>query len=250
MNPIETIATRSDVRHITSSGKCMLAVGDSFETPIEEQPYARIIVTSPPYNLGMEYESFSSWGEYIDFIGRFASLCDNIVLPGGYAFVNFQVEYTSPVRLEQVYMDKFGDVGRRVITERVWKKKESTIARKAYNYRSPRAIAGHEHLWTFRRKSDTAWDPPRNRERSLMSVWDTSDEPTGVLKQHPAAFPEAIPRWAIEVHCDEGDMVVDPFSGTGTTACVAKRMGMRSVGVEKRRDYHDIAVGRMLMLDL
>jgi DNA modification methylase len=203
---------------------------------------ARLVVTSPPYNAGKEYEEWESWEEYFVFLSRFAELCEYLVEDDGYVVVNFGVEYTAPKRIEQVYHEAFEAVGWRVITERVWKKKSSTVRCKAYNWRSPRAIADHEHVWTLRRKQDTEWDPPRDKQRSLMSVWDTSDEPVGALKQHPAAFPEAIPRWAIQVHCDPGDLVVDPFSGGGTTVCVAVGLGMRGIGTELREDYHATAV--------
>ncbi len=73
--------------------------------------------------------------------------------------------------------------------------------------------------------------------------------PTNVLhlatvcnnKQHSAAFPEALPEWFINLFTDEDDIVLDPFAGSGTTAVVAKKCKRHFIGVEKVREYCDLA---------
>ena len=73
--------------------------------------------------------------------------------------------------------------------------------------------------------------------------------PTNVLhlatecnnKNHSAAFPEALPEWFIKLFTKEGDTVLDPFMGSGTTNTVAKRMGRHSIGIEIMPEYHQLA---------
>jgi site-specific DNA-methyltransferase (adenine-specific) len=73
--------------------------------------------------------------------------------------------------------------------------------------------------------------------------------PTNVLhlatecgnKNHSAAFPEALPEWFIKLFTDEGDLVLDPFLGSGTTCAVAQRLRRNSVGVEILADYCGLA---------
>ena len=73
--------------------------------------------------------------------------------------------------------------------------------------------------------------------------------PTNVLhlatecnnKNHSAAFPEALPEWFIKLFTKEGDTVLDPFMGSGTTNIVAKRMGRHSIGIEIVPEYHQLA---------
>ena len=73
--------------------------------------------------------------------------------------------------------------------------------------------------------------------------------PTNVLhlatecnnKNHSAAFPEALPEWFIKLFTKEGDTVLDPFTGSGTTNIVAKRMGRHSIGIEIMPEYHRLA---------
>lgn len=59
-------------------------------------------------------------------------------------------------------------------------------------------------------------------------------------KNHSAAFPEALPEWFINLFTREGDSVLDPFMGSGTTVIVAERMGRNAIGVEILREYYDM----------
>lgn len=73
--------------------------------------------------------------------------------------------------------------------------------------------------------------------------------PTNVLhlatecgnKSHSAAFPEALPEWFIKLFTDEGDLVLDPFVGSGTTCAIAQKLRRNSIGVEILAEYCDLA---------
>lgn len=60
-------------------------------------------------------------------------------------------------------------------------------------------------------------------------------------KNHSAVFPEALPEWFIKLFTKEGDIVLDPFLGSGTTTRVAKRMGRNSIGIEVLEEYYNLA---------
>jgi DNA modification methylase len=72
--------------------------------------------------------------------------------------------------------------------------------------------------------------------------------PTNVLhlatecsnKNHSAAFPQELPEWFIKLFTKEGDTVLDPFAGSGTTLFVAKAMGRNAIGVEIVQEYYDM----------
>ncbi len=72
--------------------------------------------------------------------------------------------------------------------------------------------------------------------------------PTNVLhmatecgnKNHSAAFPEALPEWFIKLFTEEGDWVLDPFAGSGTTLRVAQRMRRNSIGIEINEKYYNL----------
>ena len=69
--------------------------------------------------------------------------------------------------------------------------------------------------------------------------------PTNVLhmatecsnRGHSAAFPESLPDWFIRLFTDEGDMVLDPFAGSGTTLAVAAKLNRRSIGIDVNPEY-------------
>ena len=83
-----------------------------------------------------------------------------------------------------------------------------------------------------------------------ISNWIGRDKayPTNVLhlatecnnKKHSAAFPEELPQWFIKLFTQEGDMVLDPFAGSGTTLFVAERMHRSAIGVEIMDEYYQM----------
>jgi site-specific DNA-methyltransferase (adenine-specific) len=60
-------------------------------------------------------------------------------------------------------------------------------------------------------------------------------------KKHSAAFPKEIPRWFIKLFTQPGDIVLDPFLGSGTTSVVSKEMSRNSIGIEIQEEYYKIA---------
>lgn len=74
--------------------------------------------------------------------------------------------------------------------------------------------------------------------------------PTNVLvmatetsnKQHSATFPKELPSWFIKLFTKEGDIVLDPFLGSGTTSVAALALKRNSIGIEIRKDYYSIAI--------
>lgn len=77
--------------------------------------------------------------------------------------------------------------------------------------------------------------------------------PTNVLhlatecgnKSHSAAFPKALPEWFIKLFTDEGDLVLDPFAGSGTTLEAAKSLGRNSIGIEILSQYCEMSRERL-----
>lgn len=77
--------------------------------------------------------------------------------------------------------------------------------------------------------------------------------PTNVLhlatecnnKEHSAAFPDELPEWFIKLFTKEGDIVLDPFMGSGTTVNVANKMGRIGFGIEIVKEYYKLAEGQL-----
>lgn len=83
-----------------------------------------------------------------------------------------------------------------------------------------------------------------------VSHWINRDRvyPTNVIhlatecnnKEHSAVFPEGIPEWFINLFTKEGDMVLDPFAGSGTTLVVSQKMRRNSIGIEILSEYYEM----------
>ncbi len=69
-------------------------------------------------------------------------------------------------------------------------------------------------------------------------------------KNHSAAFPEGLPEWFIKLFTKEGDTVLDPFMGSGTTNFVAKRMRRNSIGIEIVPEYYEMVKSKIQPVEL
>ena len=79
---------------------------------------------------------------------------------------------------------------------------------------------------------------PTQEFRNKRSVWSINTAQSG--EAHFAVFPEKIPELCIKAGTKEGDIVLDPFMGSGTTASVAQRLGRKWIGIELNEDYAQI----------
>jgi len=83
-----------------------------------------------------------------------------------------------------------------------------------------------------------------------ISNWISRDKayPANVLhmatecgnKNHSAVFPEKLPEWFIKLFTEEGDVVLDPFAGSGTALIVANRLKRSAIGIELNKEYFDL----------
>ena len=80
---------------------------------------------------------------------------------------------------------------------------------------------------------NTAW--------GYRGVWEI---PSARRRGHPAPFPEVLAERLIEMLTDPGDVVLDPFLGSGATLVAAQHLGRRCVGLDKERDYLSLVVER------
>ena len=84
--------------------------------------------------------------------------------------------------------------------------------------------------------------------RNKRSVWKINTQP--YKEAHFAVFPEELPTLCIKAGSDEGDVVLDPFFGSGTTGWVAQRLGRKWIGIELNPEYIKIAEKRFIQQDL
>jgi site-specific DNA-methyltransferase (adenine-specific) len=225
-------------------------LGDSARLPeLADALQANLIVTSPPYSLGVDYGQAGyaddqPYANYLDWVRAWATTLLSVSADGGRACVNMPLDSNKGGKraIYADYLRIFQEVGWVYQTSIVWN--EQNISRRTAwgSWLSPSApfvTAPVEmipvfHKGNFRRPARDGRRGDITRDEFLawtLGVWTfPGANPRRV--GHPAPFPEELPRRLIKLYSYPGDLVLDPFAGSGTTLVAAKRLGRASVGVE------------------
>ena len=221
-----------------------------------------VIVTSPPYNLGIGYSSYhdrKTEAGYLDWMERVAAALRRVLRPDGSFFLNVSGSSSQPwlpfeliVRLRPLFA---------LQNHIVWVKSIAT-GDDAVGHFKP--VPGerflhrnHEHLFHLTQHGDVRLDrlavgvpfkdksniARRGHARDLRCRGDTWFVPYPTVRSraqkfsHPGTFPIDLPRWCIRLHGKAAPVVLDPFAGTGTTLLAAGLEGGRGIGIEIDPDY-------------
>lgn len=213
-----------------------------------------LIFTSPPYGVGIDYgESYEDTIESLrKMLAVLPKLWAGVVVNGGFAAINFgdiingreiagavePCEY--PMAME--YWPAFRAAGWVLFTRRIWQKPHARV-HSPWAIKSCRAASDWEHLWIWKLpgKPITA-----RGESSAFGIWDTSeDHGVDIGKDvHGAGMAVGLVTRALETHSRAGRIVLEPFSGTGTTVVGAELTGRHCCAIEINPSYTDIAILR------
>ncbi len=236
-----------------------------------------LIITSPPYadQRKQTYGGISP-DEYVDWFMPIAAELQRVLKPTGTFVLNIKERVVAGERhtyvLELILAMR--QQGWLWTEEMIWHKKNCYPGKWPNRFRD-----SWERLLQFNKQKNFSMyqdavmvptgDWAKSRLKNLSDTDRTRDEskvgsgfgkkienwigrsmayPTNVMhmatecgnKNHSAAFPEALPEWFINLFTQEGDCVLDPFMGSGTSITVAERMGRNAIGVEILREYYDI----------
>jgi len=211
-----------------------------------------LMITSPPYHVGKEYDSDGSFDDYLRLLQRVFTETHRVLEPGGRAVVNVANLGRRPyISLSSRVVGLMEDIGFLMRGEVIWRKQRASNGSTAWgswmSATNPIFRDVHEYCLCF---SKGRWQRLRrgrstiSREEFLeatLSVWEIPPE-SATRVGHPAPFPVALPRRFIELYSFEGDVVLDPFVGSGTTAVAAIETGRHYAAYETNPDY--VAVAR------
>lgn len=209
------------------------------------------LFTSPPYNIGKSYEENMPLGDYLKLLADFTHEAYRVIKKGGYMVINYADYYmfdggnTQIQPMTYLYHLISERSGWKHMCTRIWKKDYASLI-DPYTINSTLPKLEHEYLATFR-KPGGGKETVREQDLHTRSVWSTQGDKqsTTTMKHHKAAFPEALVAMVLTVYTDNGDTVIEPFAGSGTTLVVAKRMGRKGVGFELKEDYCQLAATRL-----
>lgn len=226
----------------------------------------QLIVTSPPYNLGKEYEKKTKIGDYLEQQTAVIKECVRTLSPQGsicWQVGNF-VEKGAIIPLDSELYPVFMDLGLKMRNRIVWHFEHGLHCSKRFSGR-------YETIIWFTKSDDYVFnlDPVRvpqkypgkkyfkgpnagkyscnPKGKNPSDVWTIPNVKNNHVEKtdHPCQFPvELIERLVLSM-ANENDWVFDPFLGTGTTIIAAVRHGRRGAGAETLEKYVDIARQRI-----
>ena len=215
---------------------------------------AHLMVTSPPYGVGLEYEEGVSAEDHRELL-RFAwRLAFDLLAPGGRACVNVAATGRKPY--EPLHADVIQDMlalGFEMRGEIIWNKgvgKSSTAWGSWRSASDPSLRDEHEYILVFSKlphKRPGAGESTISKEEFIeftRSIWTMATESAKRIG-HPAPFPVELPKRCIKLFSYKDDLVFDPFMGSGTTAVAAVETGRRYWGCEADPQYARLARKRV-----
>lgn len=215
-----------------------------------------LMVTSPPYNARKEYDEDLTLEEYLALLRRVMTETQRVLVTGGRACINLANLGRKPYIPLHAYVIEFMlELGFIMRGEIIWDKGASSSSSTAWgtwmSAVNPVLRDVHEYILIFSKDSLSRKkkDPGNSISReefleNTRSVWSFPAESARRIG-HPAPFPEELPSRLIELYTFEGDLVLDPFCGSGTTCVAARRAGRSYVGYDIDPDYIALAQSRL-----
>ena len=211
--------------------------------------------TSPPYNAGKEYDLDLDLGAYLDLISRVGAEVYRVLKPGGRYVINIANLGRKPyIPLHAYFYARHVELGFLPAGEIIWRKAKGASGNCAWgswlSAKAPRLRDIHEYLLVFAKDSFSRFengtsDIDRDEfMESTLSVWEIPPESAKKVG-HPAPFPVELAERVIRLFSFLGDIVLDPFNGSGTTCVAAKQNGRRYIGYDIDPSYCQLAERRL-----
>jgi len=249
-----------------------LYLGDCIKI-MSEWPEKKIdlIFADPPYNLsgnGLKWKGNKTGGdwfmmneewdrmtepEYLQFTKDWISGCKRLLKDNGSIYISCTYHNIAEIML---VLKQLGFKINNVIT---WQKTNAmpNMTKRVFTHSSEFVVwAVKEKKWIFHYKELKRINPDRQKDGSLKQMRDVWSMPLVQGKErlrgekgralHPTQKPEEMLKRIITASSNKGDIVLDPFLGSGTTAVAAKRLGRNWIGIEKEDKYISVAKKRIL----
>jgi len=220
--------------------------------------------TSPPYYNARDYSIYASYEDYLDFLENVFKETHRITKEGRFLIVN-----TSPIIIPRVSRShsskRYGipfDLHHRIVNngwefldDIIWLKPEASVKNRIGGFMQHRKPLGYkpncvtEYLMVYRKSTDKLLDwNIRSYDKEVVDASKVEDgyETTNVWKIdpcfdkiHSAVFPVALCKRVIQYYSFKGDLIFDPFAGSGTVGRTAKHLNRFFFLTEKEPKYFD-----------
>lgn len=241
--------------------------GEMNELPSE---CVHMIATSPPYHVGKEYEKGSTYEEHVANVQAVMAECTRVLVPGGVMAVNvcdilnFRGKDGKDKKTQCVLMghhyQRWLKRGKVHLSDMIiWRKPQALVMDSSPTYDDKtehtkyRFYRNWEPIYIFRKEGirstpadDIAMRSKITRQQFYKwaaGVWEI--EPVNPMKGHPAIWPDQLASRLIRMFSYEGETVLDPFLGSGTTVKVARELGREGIGYERELQYKGLIMERL-----
>ncbi|HUT38942.1 MAG TPA: site-specific DNA-methyltransferase [Methanoregula sp.] len=218
-----------------------------------------LIITSPPYNFGLGYDTSPdgvNWEHYFEKLFAVFDECIRIVKFGGRIIINIQPLFSDYIPSHHIISHHFMQKKMIWKGEILWEKNNYNCKYCAWgSWKSP-SSPYLKYTWEFLeifakgdiKKSGRSEDIDIHEDefkRWVVAKWSVAPEKKMNHYDHPAMFPEELVTRALKLFSFEGDVILDPFNGAGTTCVVAKKTKRKFMGIDISKKYCDIAKKRL-----
>jgi DNA modification methylase len=218
-----------------------------------------VVVTSPPYNFGLEYASTADdhhWETYFEKLFGIFSECIRVLKYGGRAIINVQPLFSDYIPTHHIISNFF--MNKKMIWkgEILWEKNNYNCKYTAWgSWKSP-SNPYLKYTWEFLEIfckgdlkkvgiSENADICADDFKKWTVGKWSIAPERNMKEFDHPAMFPEELVQRALQMFSFEKDIILDPFNGAGTTTSVAKKLNRRYLGIDISDKYCKTAQKRI-----
>lgn len=215
-----------------------------------------LMVTSPPYNVGKEYDEDLPLDDYLDMLRDVFSETYRVLILGGRACINIANVGRKPyIPYHKFIMDVMLDLGFHMRGEVIWNKGAGAGVSTAWgswcSASNPTLRDTHEYILIFSKEKFSR--EGRNKESTITkdefleltkSIWEFQPESSKKVG-HPAPFPVELPYRCIQLYNFKDEVVLDPFCGVGTTAIAAIMTGRHYICLDIDPEYVEKAQKRI-----
>jgi DNA modification methylase len=220
-----------------------------------------LIITSPPYNFGHSYaqdphDDTHEWNEFFDSLHGVWKECERVLKPGGRIAVNVQPLFSDYVPTHHIISQQLSGLGLLWRAELLWEKNNYNAKYTAWgSWKSP-SMPYIKYTWEYieifdkesHKKTGNKSDIDISAEEFkewVIGRWTFPPEIRMKDYDHPAMFPEELPRRLMKLFSYKNDIVLDPFNGAGTTTLAAWKLGRRFIGIDLSEQYSRTAMERL-----
>ena len=216
-----------------------------------------LMVTSPPYNVGKEYDENLSLNEYREFLKRVFEETYRVLVPGGRACINIANLGRKPyIPLHSYIIEDMLNIGYLMRGEIIWDKGTSASPSTAWGTylkaNNPVLRDIHEYILIFCKETFTRLNPKKRnstikKEEFLQytkSIWRFPAERASKIG-HPAPFPVELPYRLSQLYTFEEEIILDPFVGSGSSCLAALKTNRKYIGYEIDQTYCALAEQRI-----